>query len=248
MKFIFFLFFFLLNYQASANEILKIAVASNFVEPIKLIKKKFEEKNRMTLKIIKGSTSQLFSQIINNAPVEIFLSADQITPRKLPKSLIIENTQFTYAIGKLILWTTLKQNQPLNAVTFFKRVKINKLTIANPKFSPYGKSSKEFLKNIKVWKNINDKLVFANNINQVVSFLYSGNVKNGFISYSDKIKLKYNNKGMFLEVPETLYPKIKQDVIMLTKGRRNQFATIFLNFLKSSEIKEVIKSFGYGIN
>ncbi len=237
-----------MNFQANSKETLKIAVASNFIEPIKEIKKKFEQKNKITLIIVKGSTSQLFSQIINHAPVEIFLSADQITPSKLPKSFIVKNTQFTYAIGKLVFWTNLKKSQGLNAINFFKAVKINKLAIANPKFSPYGKGSKEFLKNINVWKYLNKNIVYANNINQVVSFLYSGNVKNGFISFSDKIKLEHKKKGTFLDVPVSLYPIIKQDVILLAKGKNNEYSKKFLNFLKSKEIKNVIKSFGYGIN
>ena len=247
---IFFFLFFLIvfNFDVYAKQSLSLAVASNFVEPLKLIKTKFEKKNNIELTIIKGSTSQLYSQIINNAPIEIFLSADQLTPKKLPKKFVTEKDQFTYAIGRLVLWTNYNKKKYKNARTFLREIKINKLVIANPKVSPYGKASKDFLKNINVWDDINTKLVYANNINQVVSFLYSGNIKTGLISYSDKSKLSKLKKGVFLEVSETFYPEIKQDVILLAKGKENHFSKIFLKFLRTSEIKQVIRSFGYKVN
>ena len=247
---IFFFLFFLIvfNFDVYAKQSLSLAVASNFVEPLKLIKTKFEKKNNIELTIIKGSTSQLYSQIINNAPIEIFLSADQLTPKKLPKKFVTEKAQFTYAIGRLVLWTNYNKKKYKNARTFLRRIKINKLVIANPKVSPYGKALKDFLKNINVWNDINTRLVYANNINQVVSFLYSGNIKTGLISYSDKSKLSKLKKGVFLEVSETFYPEIKQDVILLTKGKENHFSKTFLKFLRTSEIKQVIRSFGYKVN
>ena len=207
-----------------------------------------KKKNNIKLTIVKGSTSQLYSQIINNAPIEIFLSADQFTPKKLPKKFVTNKAQFTYAIGRLVLWTNYNKKKYKNARTFLRGIKINKLVIANPKVSPYGQASKDFLKNINVWDDINTKLVYANNINQVASFLYSGNIKTGLISYSDKSKLSKLKKGVFLEVSETFYPEIKQDVILLAKGKENHFSKIFLKFLRTSEIKQVIRSFGYKVN
>lgn len=248
MIYFFLIFFIVFNFDVYAKQSLSLAVASNFVEPLKLIKTKFEKKNNIKLTIVKGSTSQLYSQIINNAPIEIFLSADQFTPKKLPKKFVTKKAQFTYAIGRLVLWTNYNKKKYKNARTFLRGIKINKLVIANPKVSPYGKASKDFLKNINVWDDINTKLVYANNINQVVSFLYSGNIKTGLISYSDKSKLRELKKGVFLEVSETFYPEIKQDVILLAKGKENHFSKIFLKFLRTSEIKQVIRSFGYKVN
>ena len=248
MIYFFLIFFIVFNFDVYAKQSLSLAVASNFVEPLKLIKTKFEKKNNIKLTIVKGSTSQLYSQIINNAPIEIFLSADQFTPKKLPKKFVTNKAQFTYAIGRLVLWTNFNKKKYKNARTFLRGIKINKLVIANPKVSPYGKASKDFLKNINVWDDINTKLVYANNINQVVSFLYSGNIKTGLISYSDKSKLRELKKGVFLEVSETFYPEIKQDVILLAKGKENHFSKIFLKFLRTSEIKQVIRSFGYKVN
>ena len=247
MKVFFFFFLLILNFKTFADGFLNIGVASNFYEPIKIIKKKFEENNRVKLKIISGSSSQLYAQIVNGAPLDIFLSADQKTPQKLDKKFIVTNSQFTYAIGDLTFWTSLKNIEEKNASLFFKKNEINILAIANPRFSPYGQASKEFLVNIGVWSKYKNKLVLANNIKQVVSFLYSGNAKNGFISSSDKIKFKNNNNVKFLDVSQSMFSQINQDVILLNRGKNNEYSEKFLSFLRSGKIKKVIKSFGYKI-
>ena len=143
--------------------------------------------------------------------------------------------------------TTIKRNIKTQE-HFLEELKLINLLLQIQKFHHMEKASKDFLKNINVWDDINSRLVYANNINQVVSFLYSGNIKTGLISYSDKSKLRELKKGVFLEVSETFYPEIKQDVILLTKGKENHFSKIFLKFLRTSEIKQVIRSFGYKVN
>jgi len=248
MRVLFFLFVLSISYDSFAKETLNIAVASNFYEPIKLIKKKFEKKNEVNVKVIKGSTAQLYAQIINRAPVDIFLSADQITPRKIKRNLVVQNSQFTYAIGKLVLWTSSNYDKTKSSKTFLKSKKTKILSIANPNISPYGKASKEYLKNLGLWVRFKNKIVYANNINQVVSFLYSGNADSGLISFSDKIKLKKLYNGSFLDVPENFYEPLRQDAILLKRSQNSTFAKRFIIYLKSSEIKSIIKSFGYKVN
>ncbi len=248
MRFFFFLLIILFNFQTNAKQSINIAVASNFIEPMKEIKRLFEEENLVELIIVKGSSSHLYAQIINRAPLDIFLSADQKTPKLLDENFIIPKTQFTYAIGKLVFWTSNQVSVQENFLNFFKKNKINILAIANPKFSPYGKASKEVLKNINVWEKLQKKIVLANNINQVVSFLYSRNADSGFISFSDKKKFQTRiNKGLFLDIPEKLFTNIKQDAVLLSMGRKKKFSKIFLRFLRTTRVKSIIKEYGYKI-
>ena len=90
-------------------------------------------------------------------------------------------------------------------------------------------------------------IIFASNINQVSSFIYSGNVDLGIISNSDKLKLKKYELGYFKEIPQNLYSPIKQDVILLENAKNNNKAKLFFNFLKSKDTKKIIRSFGYRI-
>ena len=92
-----------------------------------------------------------------------------------------------------------------------------------------------------------NKIILASNINQVSSFIYSGNVDLGIISNSDKLKLKKYELGYFKEIPQNLYTQIKQDAVLLENARKNHKVKLFFNFLKSNDAKNIIRSFGYRI-
>ncbi len=243
----FFIIFFFYCYKALASERVHLAVASNFVAPLNIIKKEFLKENDTSLIISKGSTAKLYSQIINNAPIDIFLSADQSTLQKIPKDKKIESSQFTYAIGRLLIFSKNKINKNKNLEQVLKNNRVKQIVIANPRFSPYGRSTVEILEKKKIWSNLKNKIILASNVNHVSSFIFSGNADLGFISYSDKMKILELKKGYFFEVPSYLYTEIKQDVLLMKRAEKNSVAQNFLVYLKSSKVKKIIKSFGYNV-
>ncbi len=247
IKFILFIFFLFYSFNSYGYEKIHVAVASNFIEPLNLIKKEFLKNNKTSFKISTGSTAKLFAQIINNAPIDIFLSADQLTIKKLPDNKKIQGSEFTYAIGKLVIFSKSKILKQLKLEKFLTQKLSNKIVIGNPKFSPYGLASKQVLESLGIWSLFENKIILASSINQVSSFIYSGNVDLGIISNSDKLKLKKYEFGYFKEIPQNLYSPIKQDVILLENAKNNNKAKLFFNFLKSKDTKKIIRSFGYRI-
>ena len=246
VKYFFLIFLFCIS-DVYGIERVHIAVSSNFIEPLNLIKKKFLKNNKIIITTSKGSTAKLFAQIINNAPIDIFLSADQLTIKKIPDNKKIKGSEFTYAIGNLLIFSKSKILNSLELKNIFIEKSSSKTVIANPKFSPYGRASKQVLESLGMWSTFESKIILASNISQVSSFIYSGNADLGIISHSDKLKLKKYEFGYFKEIPQNLYTQIKQDVILLKNSKKNNKAKLFLNFLKSNISKNIITSFGYKI-
>ena len=246
IKYFFLIFLFCIS-KVYGYERVHIAVSSNFIEPLNLIKKQFLKKNKIIITTSKGSTAKLYAQIINNAPIDIFLSADQLTIKKIPDNKKIKGTGFTYAIGNIIIFSKSKNFKSLKLKNISIEKSLNKIVIANPKFSPYGYASKQVLDNLGVWPLFQNKIILASNINQVSAFIYSGNADLGIISNSDKLKLKKYEFGYFKEIPQSLYTPIKQDVVLLQNAKNNNKAKLFFNFLKSKDSRNIIKAFGYKI-
>ena len=238
------IFFGLTPFNNLFAENIYIGVASNFLTPIKLLKKNFESINDGQIFISSGSSGSLYSQIIKGAPLDIFLSADQDLPQKLEKtSKAILGTRFTYATGQLVVYST---NQSLFSHRFPQFLisnKINYIGIGNPGYVPYGRAAKEVLKSLNIFKEISSKLVFNKNVNQVFLMNYFGNLDIGFISKADF--LSNNKKGKIWEIPKNLYSPIKQDAILLKYGDKKQNAILFLKFLSSKNTKESLRRFGY---
>ena len=224
-----------------------IGVASNFLIPINFIKKTFENKNNIKVFLSSGSSGSLYAKIINGAPLDIFLSADQELPKKLENtSKGIKGTRFTYAIGKLLLFSTNKDLFDFTFPNIILSKKIKYIGLGNPKYVPYGMAAKEVLKSLKFFNVIEKKLFLSKNVNQVFLMNYYGNLDIGFIAKSDFI-IK-NKKGKVWDIPQNLYSPIKQDAILLKNGEKKSEARTFLKFLSSEKVKDKLISLGYIVN
>ena len=233
--------------QIAADEI-KVAVASNFYPAMKEVVlqyelKKYQSSENHKINLISGSSGKHYAQILNGAPFDIFFSADKARPILLEKKGISKTgSRFTYALGKLILWSSsdgfIKKDERLynNNLRF--------LAIANPKIAPYGVAAREVLISMNLWEDLQSKLVRGENIAQTFQFVNSGNAKLGFISYSQLMNPSYPVVGSFWEVPQTLYTPIEQQVVLLKKS---SLAKDFLSFIESDESLNIISKYGYDL-
>ena len=221
-----------------------IGVASNFLKPIKVLKENFESKNDGKIFISSGSSGSLYAQIINGAPLDIFLSADLDLPKKLEKTTkAILGTRFTYATGKLVAYSTKKILFSQTFPQILISNKVRYIGIGKPEYVPYGRAAKEVLESLYIFKEISSKLVLSKSVNQVFLMNYFGNLDIGFISKADF--LSHNKKGKIWEIPHNLYSPINQDAILLKNGEKKNNAILFLKFLSSKNTKEHLKKFGY---
>ena len=241
------IFLAILSYKNLLATEIHVGVASNFLMPMNAIKQNFENENKTKIYLSSGSSGSLYSQIINGAPLDIFLSANQDLPKKLENTAKgVKGTRFTYATGKLLLFSTNKDLFDLTFPNIILSEKIKYVGIGNPKYVPYGVAAKEVLKSLKVFNRLEKKIIFSKNVNQVFLMNYYGNLDIGFIAKSDFI-IK-NKKGKVWDIPQDLYSPINQDAILLKYGEKKPEAKIFLKFLSSKKVKDKLISLGYIIN
>ena len=220
-----------------------IAVAANFTEPAKEIAALFKQKTGQDAILSFGSSGQFYTQITQDAPFQIMLSADDERPKKLiSDSLGVAGSAFTYAIGKLVLWS--KTADFVKGEATLKAGAFSKISIANPAAAPYGAAAIEAMKALNVYETLKPKIVQGGSIAQAFQFIDTGNAELGFIALS---QLAGNNAGSRWIVSQSLYRRIAQDAVLLKKGAANEAATGFLTFLKGPEARAVIEKFGYEI-
>lgn len=232
---------------ASADETL-VAVAANFAEVIDELKPIFEKDGTRKLQVTTGSTGKLYAQIKAGAPFNILLSADTKTPERLEtENLGVRGTRFTYAVGRLTLWSSDPARIGTDGPTALKAADVNHIAIANPDLAPYGVAARESLLALGLWDTLKSKIVMGENIGQTYSLVATGNAQLGFVAVSAILSPRATQKGSQWEVPQKLFTPIKQDAILLNAGRNNDAAIAFLKFLKSPEARAVIERYGYGI-
>lgn len=228
-----------------ADEV-QVAVAANFTVPMQKIAADFEKESGHTVQLSFGATGKFYAQIKNGAPFEILLAADDTTPEKLEKEGAgIANSRFTYAIGKLVLWSA-KPGYVDDKGEVLKKGEFAHLSIANPKLAPYGKAAIETLTSLKLLDAIEPKFVQGENIAQTHQFIATGNAELGFVALSQVMKDGKISEGSAWIVPPSLHQPIRQDAVLLTNGKDKPAAAALLKYLGSDKARVVIESFGYG--
>ncbi|WP_434694999.1 molybdate ABC transporter substrate-binding protein [Pseudomonas sp. Z1-14] len=229
---------------AQADEV-QVAVAANFTAPIQAIAADFEKDTGHKLIAAYGATGQFYTQIQNGAPFEVFLAADDTTPARLEsEGATVKGSRFTYAIGTLALWSA-KDNYVDNQGQVLRDNAFTHLSIANPKTAPYGLAATQVLEKLGLSAPVKNKLVEGQNITQAYQFVSTGNAELGFVALSQVYKDGKLASGSAWIVPAELHDPIKQDAVILAKGRDNPAALALMEYLKGPQAAVIIQSFGY---
>lgn len=220
-----------------------LAVAANFTDAASEIAAAFEAETGHEAVLSFGSTGQLYAQITQGAPFEVFLAADDVrTAQAIEEGHGIAGSDFTYAIGRIALWSRdaglVRGEETLISGDF------DRIAIANPQTAPYGAAAVEVMKGLGVLDRLEPKIVRGNNVAQTYQFVETGNAELGFVALS---QIAQGEGGSQWIVPQDLYTPIRQDAVLLNSGEANEAARAFTEFLKGPTAASVIEKYGYGV-
>ena len=215
-----------------------VAVAANFTAVAEELAPLFKAETGHDVTYSFGATGQLYTQISQGAPFEVFLAADDERPTKaVADGFGVDGTVFTYAIGALALYSTVLDVTDGKAAL---EGPFDKLAIADPAAAPYGRAAVEALTALGLYEAVTPKLVTGENISQTLQFIESGNAELGFVAASQVI-----GKDSVWIVPADLYEPIRQDAVLLKTGAENPAALAYVEFLKGDTARTVIEAAGY---
>lgn len=218
---------------------IRVASAANFYLTLNKIAEKFTAETGHKIVIIRGSTGKLYTQIINGAPYDIFLSADSArADRLVEEGKTLDGKSIVYAIGLLALWMP-DAGSAQQIENTLMQMSFNKLSIANPKTAPYGKAAVEALSTLKIYDTVKNKLVYGENISQALQFVESGAATIGFVARSNVID------DIYWPVDASLHQPIEQKMVLLKQAKEKSTAIQFMQYMQTKEIKKLIELDGY---
>jgi molybdate transport system substrate-binding protein len=196
-----------------------------------------------------GSSGTLFSQLLNGAPFDLFLSADVEYPRRLAaRGLAAEGTEFTYAVGRLVLWT--RNLSPLDlrsgGVRALADPRVGHIAIANPEHAPYGRAAVAALRSAAVYDAVKPKLIYGENVAQALQFVQSGSADVGLVALSLALSPNTRGTGTWTEVPSTDYPRLDQGGVILKSATDPESALAFRDYLVG-EGRALLQQSGFGM-
>ena len=231
------------SFPAAAGEA-TLAVAANFKPAMDALERAFEESSQHELTVVAGSTGKLYAQIVNGAPFDLFLAADQERPRRLEaEGMAVAGMRLTYAEGRIVLW------DPNGGAVGPDRLAASdyrRLAIANPDLAPYGAAAVQVLSALDALEDHAPKIVRGENIGQAFAFVQTGNAELGFVALAQVLSLPGDIRGAYWTPPQDLYDPVRQDAVLLKRAAGNDAANAFMAFLKSEQATTIIDRFGYG--
>ena len=239
----------LVTLSATARaDTVNIAVAANFTAPAKVLAAVFEKTTGHTAKLSFGPTGGFYTQIKNGAPFDILLAADDERPARLEKEGdAVPGSRFTYAIGKLVLWSA-KPGLVDAQGAVLRSGQFNKLAIANPKLAPYGAAAVETMNKLGLYSALQPRLVEGSSIGQAYQFVASGNADLGFVALAQIQEAGVIKGGSAWVVPTDLHTPIVQDAVILKRAAGNPAAKAWMQLLRSPKVKEqLVRGYGYDV-
>jgi molybdate transport system substrate-binding protein len=225
-----------------------VAVAANFAAPAKMLAAIFEKSTGHQARLSFGATGAFYAQIKNGAPFDVLLAADAAHPARLEQEgESVPGSRFTYAIGKLALWSA-RPGLVDDQGTVLKSGSFDKLAIANPKLAPYGAAALEVLTRLGVYEALQPRLVTGESLGQAYNFIATGNADLGFVALAQIQQVGAIQTGSAWIVPQRLYTPLAQDALILRRAAANPAAKAWLELLRSPAIQQqLVRGYGYGV-
>jgi molybdate transport system substrate-binding protein len=225
---------------------LHVAVATNFRVTVEALLTRFADTSGRGATVSAGSTGQLYAQIRQGAPFDVLLAADAERPRRLEaEGLAVPGTRFTYAMGRLVLWSPDRDLH--DARSFLQSRDFRHIALANPDTAPYGAASREVLQHLGLWEPLQSRIVQGQDVGQTYQFVATGNAELGFVALSQVRLGRQPAPRHYWLVPQDLYQPLRQQAVLLRHAEHNPAAKAFLAFLQSDPARRLIEQAGYEV-
>jgi molybdate transport system substrate-binding protein len=174
----------------------------------------------------------------------VFFSADdKRTATAIKDGFAVAGSEFTYAVGKVVLYSPTLDLSDGAAV--LKANAFHHIAIADPKSAPYGAAGMAVLDKLGLTAAVGPRIVTGENITQTLQFIDSGSAELGFVALS---QVAGKPAAQVWQPPQQDYPPIRQNAVLLKHGEDNEAAQAFLDYVKSDAAKAVIKAAGYAVD
>jgi molybdate transport system substrate-binding protein len=234
--------------KTATREII-VAAAADLKFALDEIVQQFEKEHpEAKVGVTYGSSGNLFSQVDNGAPFDLFLSADIEFPKKLiERKKAAADSLFPYAVGQVVIWVP--NDSPIDVQKLGMRAlldpSIHKIAIANPEHAPYGRAAAAAMKKLGVYDQVADKLVLGENIAQTAQFVESHAADIGLIALSLAVSPKMKAAGHYWEVPLDAYPRLEQGGVILSATKQPELAQQFREMIVGSQGRETLQRYGF---
>ena len=227
-----------------------VAAASDLKFAVDEIAAEFQKQTGKSVRVTYGSSGNFFRQIAQDAPFQLFMSADEDFVFRLAEQGLTVDRGALYATGRVVLFTP--KGSPVRPDAEFADLRqavadgrLVKFAIANPEHAPYGRAAMEALLSAGLWTAIEPKLVLGENVSQAAQFALSGSTQGGIFALSLVLAPSFGNAGSHVLIAEKLHRPLRQRMVLTRKA--GETARDFYLFMQGPHARAVFKRYGFAL-
>ena len=219
-----------------------VAAAADLAPAFEELGKQFEQETGTKVTFSFGSTGTLAKQIENGAPIDLFAAANvEFVDQLEREELILPDTKALYGRGRITIWTRADSALKIERIEDLARAEVAHIAIANPEHAPYGKAAREALESAGIWKVVEPKLVFGENVRQTMQYVETGNADAAITALS----LSVRSNGRWTLISEELHKPLDQALAVIKGARRELEARRFAEFINSAQGRSTMRKYGF---
>jgi molybdate transport system substrate-binding protein len=210
---------------------------------------RFTASHAVDVSVAYGSSGNFYAQLLNQAPFDLFFSADVEYPRQLAsRGLAVEGSEFVYAIGRLVLWVPSASPLDLrDGLRSLGGAGVSHVAIANPDHAPYGRAAVAAMRTAGIYDAVKPKLVFGENVAQALQFVQTGAAGAGIVALSLALAPAVKESGRFVELPADSYPRMEQGGVILKRAADVDAARALRAYVLGSDGRAILKQYGFSL-
>lgn len=219
-----------------------VAAAADLAPAFEELGRQFAQETGTRVTFSFGSTGTLAKQIENGLPIDLFASANvEFIDQLEHQGLIMSETKALYARGRITIWTRADSTSKIERIEDLARPDVARIAIANPEHAPYGRAAREALESAGIWKAVESKLVYGENVRQAMQYAETGNADAAITALS----LSVRSNGRWTLVPEELHKPLDQALAVIKGAQREQEARRFAEFINSTRGRATMREYGF---
>lgn len=235
---------------ANAQAVPTVAAASDLKFVLDEVAAAYQRTTGRAVRITYGSSGNFVRQIEQNAPFDMFMSADEAYIDTLAAKGLTLDGGSLYAVGRVVLFAARPETfAPDERMEGLRKAlaqgTIKRFAIANPEHAPYGRAAKEALQSASLWQVVEPKLVLGENVSQAAQFAASGDTAGGIFALSLVLAPNFGDKGRYVVLPESMHKPLRQKMVLLKRGPPETKA--FYDYLQQPQAREVFKRYGFAL-
>jgi molybdate transport system substrate-binding protein len=224
---------------------LNVSAAASLTDALEEIHTEYQNVSNDVINFNFAASGTLQKQILEGAPCDLFISASKDHMDGLADESLIVPESRKDLLGNALTLIATPEKADIVSATKLTAAEVASIAIGEPESVPAGNYAKQTLESLGVWEAVQDKLIFAKDVRQVLEYVDTGNADCGFVYRSDAALMK---KGIIVaDLPEGSHSPIIYPAALIAGSEQEVAAQAFYEYLQSDYAKGVFEKYGFTV-